>query len=54
MATEEMKVNLIEFYSTLQRIKQSIKEPNGVLEYEIKTLAAKLSALGVNIENLNL
>ena len=54
MPPEEMKTNLIDIYTDYQEIKHASKEVNEVLEYKIKCVAAKLAALGVNIEDLTL
>ena len=52
---EEMKNVLIDQFTMLQEI----KEANGTyenkeLDYKIKTISAKLAALGVNVEDLTL
>ncbi len=54
MAPEEMKANLIGQFTMLQEIKKASKEENAILDYKIKTVAAKLSSLGVNVEDLTL
>ena len=54
MTLEEMKTILIDQYSDYQEVKQACKEENPVLEYKIKRIAAKLSFLGVNVEDLTL
>ncbi len=54
MTPEEMKTNLIDQFTMLQEIKKANKEENAILDYKIKTVAAKLSSLGVNVEDLTL
>ena len=54
MAPEETKTNLIDQFTMLQEIKKANKEENAILDYKIKTVAAKLSSLGVNVEDLTL
>lgn len=49
-----MTIAIIQQYAMLQEIKQASTEHNAVLEYKIKTTAAQLESLGVNVENLNL
>ena len=55
MTLEEMKAELIEHYSELQAIKKDNGDyENKTLNYRIKVLAAKLSSLGVNVEDITL
>ena len=54
MTKEEMQAELIERYAAYQRIKKANKEENEVLDYEIKVTSARLSTLGVNVEDLTL
>ncbi len=52
---KEMINNLIDLYSILQQIKQANgSAENKVLEYQIKVTTAKLSSMGVNVEDLTL
>jgi hypothetical protein len=53
MTPEEMKDNLISQYTMLQEIKAANNgHENKELDYKIKTIAARLSSLGVNVEDL--
>ena len=54
MSIEEMRCVFIDQYCDLQQIKAANKEENKILDYQIKRMAAKLEALGVNVENLTL
>lgn len=55
MTDNELKSILIEQYTNLQRIKKANgTNKNEELDYQIKTTTAKLSAMGVNVEDLNL
>ena len=55
MTNEEMRTYFIENYSELQAIKQDNDgHENKTLDYRIKVVAAKLSSLGVNVEDLTL
>ena len=54
MTPEGMKANLIDQFTMLQEIKKANKEENAILDYKIKTVAAKLSSLGVNVKDLTL
>lgn len=55
MTTEEMKTSLIDQYTDFQEIKQANNGyENAELDYKIKRTAAKLAALGVNVEDLTL
>ena len=55
MTREELVTNLIKQYSTYQLIKQENGDTkNARLDYEIKTTAAQMEALGINVENLNI
>lgn len=52
---KEMINNLIDWYSVLQQIKQNNgNHENQTLDYQIKVTTAKLSAMGVNIEDITL
>ena len=52
---KEMINNLIDLYSILQQIKQSNGNPaNKTLDYQIKFTTAKLSSMGVNVEDITL
>lgn len=55
MTEKELVTILIDKYTDLQRIKKANKDaPNEELEYQIKATTAKLSSMGVNVENLTL
>lgn len=54
MTVEEMKTVLIDQFTDYQEVKKASKEENPVLAYKIKKIAAKLSSLGVNVEDLTL
>ena len=55
MSTEEMRNILIDEFTMLQEIKaDNDGHENKALNYKIKTITAKLSALGVNVEDLTL
>ena len=54
MAKEEMVEELIDRYSELQMIKEDLTENSKVLNYRIKVVTAKLSALGVNVEDITI
>ena len=54
MADQEMKNLLIDQYCDYQEIKEAETWENGVRGDRIKRLAAKLSSLGVNVEDLTL
>ena len=52
---KEMINNLIDLYSILQQIKQSTgNHENKTLDYQIKVTTAKLSSMGVNVEDITL
>ena len=51
--TLEYTGHLIDVYRLLVKIKSEISETSPTLEYELRTLAAKLSTAGVTIEDLN-
>ena len=51
---EEMIEGLIDKYSDFQMIKDDLKEESKVLDYKIKVTTAKLSALGVNVEDITI
>lgn len=55
MTEKELITVLIDKYTDLQRIKKANKNtPNEELEYQIKATTAKLSSMGVNVEDLTL
>ena len=55
VADKELITVLIDKYTDLQRIKKANKDtPNEELEYQIKTTTAKLSSMGINVEDLTL
>ncbi len=55
MTEKELITVLIDKYTDLQRIKKANKDMvNEELEYQIKTTRAKLSSMGVNVEDLTL
>ena len=55
MSKEELITVTIDRYAELQRIKHSNgNQENPELDYSIKLAAAKLSSLGVNIEDITL
>ena len=55
MTDNELKNLLIEQYTNLQRIKKcNGSTPNSELDYQIKTVSAKLSAIGIPVEDLTL
>lgn len=55
MTDNELKTVLIEPYTNLQRIKKANGDTfNEELEYQIKTTTAKLSSMGVSVEDLTL
>ena len=55
MTEKELLAVLIDKYTDLQRIKKANKNtPNEELEYQIKVTTAKLSSMGVNVEDLTL
>lgn len=54
MTREEMVEGLIDKYSDFQMIKDDLKEDSKVLDYKIKVTTAKLSALGVNVEDITI
>ncbi|MBQ9607038.1 MAG: hypothetical protein IJV16_07665 [Lachnospiraceae bacterium] len=55
MTIEEMKNVFIDQFTMLQEVKAANGEyENKELEYKIKTIAAKLASLGVNVEDLTL
>ncbi len=55
MTDNELKSLLIEQYTNLQRIKKANgTNRNEELDYQIKATTAKLSAMSVNVEDLNL
>lgn len=52
---KEMINNLIDTYSNLQQIKQANGDhKNQVLDYLIKVTVAKLSSMGINVEDITL
>ncbi len=55
MTEKELIAVLIDKYTDLQRIKKANHDtPNEELEYQIKVTIAKLSSMGVNVEDLTL
>ncbi|MBR0090882.1 MAG: hypothetical protein IJP92_05750 [Lachnospiraceae bacterium] len=55
MTKEELTTILIEQFSTLQTIKRDNGDhENRTLDYQIKVVTAKLSSLGINVEDLTL
>ena len=55
MTDNELKSLLIEQYTNLQRFKKANgTNRNEELDYQIKATTAKLSAMSVNVEDLNL
>ena len=50
MTDKELITILIDKYTDLQRIKKA----NNELDYQIKTTTAKLSSMGINVEDLTL
>lgn len=53
MTEKEQAIVLIDRYTELQRIKAAIDKDSEV-EYQIKTVIAKLNALGISVENLDM
>ena len=52
---KELINNLIDTYSNLQQIKQANGgHENKVLDYLIKVTVAKLSSMGINVEDITL
>lgn len=54
MTREELISITIDIYTNLQRIKKASTEKNAELDYQIKVVVAKLSSLGVSVEDLTL
>ena len=55
MTEKELIALLIDKYTDLQRIKRVNKDTlNEELDYQIKVTVAKLSSMGVSVENLTL
>nr|WP_294674080.1 hypothetical protein [uncultured Blautia sp.] len=55
MTEKELITMTIEYYMNLQRIKKDNKgTENKELDYQIRGTVAKLSSLGVNVEDLTL
>ena len=54
MTREELISITIDIYTNLQRIKKASTEKNAELEYQIKVVIAKLSSLGVSVEDITL
>lgn len=55
MTEKELIAVLIDKYTDLQRIKKANKDTtNEELDYQIKVTVAKLSSMGVNVEDLTL
>lgn len=53
MTEKEQATALIDKYTELQRIKTA-EDKDKEVEYQIKTVIAKLNALGISTENLEL
>lgn len=55
MTEKELIAVLIDKYTDLQRIKKANNDTqNSELDYQIKVTIAKLSSMGVNVEDLTL
>ncbi len=55
MTEKELIAVLIDKYTDLQRIKKANGDTvNTELDYQIKTTVAKLSSMGINVEDLTL
>ncbi|MBD5555477.1 MAG: hypothetical protein HDQ95_09120 [Roseburia sp.] len=55
MTDKELITVIIDKYTDLQRIKKANgNTENAELDYQIKVAAAKLSSLGVNVEDITL
>lgn len=55
MTDNELKIMLIQQYTNLQRIKKANgNHKNDELEYQIKSIATKLSVIGVTVDDLTL
>ena len=55
MSDKELTAVTIEHYGDLQRIKQeNVGHENKALDYALKLTIAKLSSLGVNVEDITL
>lgn len=55
MTKEELITITIDNYTNLQRIKKANGETeNPELDYQLKTVTAKLSAFGISVEDLTL
>ena len=55
MTEKELITVLIDKYTDFQRIKRANKgTPNEELDYQIKVTTAKLSSMGINVEDLSL
>lgn len=55
MTEKELIAVLIDKYTDLQRIKKANGDiVNTELDYQIKTTVAKLSSMGINVEDLTL
>lgn len=55
MTEKELIAVLIDKYTDLQRIKKANHDaPNDELEYQIKVTTAKLSSMGITVEDLTL
>jgi len=55
MSDKELVTMTIDMYAILQRIKQANGgHENATLDYELKLVVAKLSSLGVNVEDITL
>ena len=55
MTDKELITTTIDRYTDLQRIKrENGNQENKELDYQIKVITAKLSSLGVNVEDITL
>ncbi len=55
MSDQELKTMYINWYMDLQRIKKANNDTiNTELDFQIKGTVAKLSALGINVEDITL
>ena len=55
MSDQELKTMYINWYMDLQRIKKANKDTENIeLDFQIKGTVAKLSALGINVEDIRL
>ena len=55
MTLDELKQVTIDYYVNLQRIKKANGEQKNIeLDYQLKGVVAKLSSMGINVEDLTL